>query len=101
MQPFPKKSRLIFGLVQCVFQKYLKFVLNTLIGKVWILKVVLEKLLQGIESLRLHCVFFTLFTLKEFCVYGAMTPHRQVTFVGDLLGPTPAFVIFLFGRLLL
>jgi hypothetical protein len=78
-----------------VFQNYLKFVLNALIGNVWILKMVLEKLLQGKESLLLHFVFFTLLTLKEGCVNGAMTPRREVTFVGGLLGPTPAFVIFL------
>jgi hypothetical protein len=81
-----------------VFQNYLKFVLNALIGNIWILKVVLEKLLQGIESLLLQFVFFTLFALKAGCVYGAKTPRREVTFVGDLLGPTPAFVIFLLGR---
>jgi len=92
------KTRLIFGLVRFVFQNYLKFILNALIGKACILKLVLEKLLQGIESLLLRFVFFTLFTLKVGCVYGAMTPCREVTFVGDLLAPTPAFVIFLLGR---
>jgi hypothetical protein len=81
-----------------VFQNYFKLVLNALIGNVWILKLVLEKLLQGIASLFLPFVFFTLFTLKVGCVYGAMTPRREITFVGDLLAPTPAFVIFLLGR---
>ena len=82
----------------CLFQNYLKFVLNSLIGNVWTLKVVLEKLLQGIDSLLLHFDFIILFTLKEGCVYGAMTPRREIAFVGDLLAPTPAFVIFLSGR---
>jgi hypothetical protein len=93
---FRKSSPYSRACTACVsFQKYFKFVLNALIGNVWILKVVLEKLFQGIESLRLHFVIFTLFALKEGCVYGVMTPHREVMFVGDLLGPIPAFVIFL------
>jgi len=65
-----KKSRLIFGLVRCAFQNYLKFVLNALIGNVWTLKVVLEKLLQGIERLLLHFVFFTSFTKRRLRIWG-------------------------------